>query len=65
MNKLRNMTLFMTIVESGSLTKAAEKLELSKSVLSQHLKQLESELSTTLLKRTTRKQSLTPAGERF
>ena len=65
MNKLRQMNLFMRIVEAGSITKAAEKLDLSKSVLSQHLKQLESELSTTLLKRTTRRQSLTPAGERF
>lgn len=65
MKKLRHMTLFMNIVDAGSITKAAEKLELSKSVLSQHLKQLEKELSTTLLKRTTRRQSLTPAGERF
>lgn len=59
------MNLFMHIVEAGSITKAADKLDLSKSVLSQHLKQLESELATTLLKRTTRRQSLTPAGERF
>lgn len=65
MKKLRSMMLFMTIVESGSMTKAAEKLNLSKSVLSQHLKQLEIELSTTLLKRTTRRQSLTSAGEQF
>ena len=65
MNKLRHMTLFMNIVDAGSITKAAEKLDLSKSVLSQHLKQLEDDLSTTLLKRTTRRQSLTPAGERF
>ncbi|MBQ4845232.1 LysR family transcriptional regulator [Pseudoalteromonas sp. MMG005] len=65
MNKLRHMNLFMRIVEAGSITKAAEKLGLSKSVLSQHLKQLEGELATTLLKRTTRRQSLTPSGERF
>ena len=65
MNKHRQMTLFMHIVECGSISKAAEKLELSKSVLSHALKQLESELNTTLLKRTTRKQSLTPQGEAF
>lgn len=65
MNKLKQMTLFMTIVETGSITKAAEKLELSKSVISQHLKQLEHELAIPLLKRTTRKQSLTVSGEHF
>lgn len=65
MDRFRQMTLFKTIVESGSITKAAERLDLSKSVLSQHLKQLESELKTILLKRTTRKQSLTQAGESF
>ncbi|OEF11839.1 LysR family transcriptional regulator [Aliivibrio logei] len=65
MNKLKQMTLFMTIVETGSITKAADKLELSKSVISQHLKQLENDLSVPLLKRTTRKQVLTTSGERF
>ncbi|WP_281629646.1 LysR family transcriptional regulator [Vibrio sp. St2] len=65
MNKHKQMMIFKAIVEAGSISKAADKLELSKSVLSTHLKQLESELATDLLKRTTRKQSLTPAGERF
>ncbi|TKB50126.1 LysR family transcriptional regulator [Ferrimonas aestuarii] len=65
MNKLRQMQLFMTIVEAGSITKAADRAELSKSVLSHHLKQLERQLEVTLLKRTTRRQSLTVAGERF
>ncbi|MGF1709874.1 LysR family transcriptional regulator [Vibrio kagoshimensis] len=65
MKKLRQMMVFMKVVESGSITKAAEKLELSKSVVSQHIKQLESDLDVTLLKRTTRKQSLTSEGERF
>jgi len=65
MSKLKQMTVFMYVVKLGSITKAAEKLEVSKSVVSQHLKQLESELAITLLKRTTRKQSLTTAGEHF
>lgn len=65
MSKLKQMTVFMYVVKLGSITKAAEKLEVSKSVVSQHLKQLETELAVTLLKRTTRKQSLTPAGEHF
>lgn len=65
MQKLKQMTLFMTVVESGSITKAADKLDLSKSVISQHIKQLEADLGLPLLKRTTRKQSLTASGERF
>ncbi|PQJ84167.1 LysR family transcriptional regulator [Aliivibrio sifiae] len=65
MQKLKQMTLFMTVVESGSITKAADKLDLSKSVISQHIKQLETDLGLPLLKRTTRKQSLTASGEHF
>ncbi|PKF79556.1 transcriptional regulator [Vibrio sp. vnigr-6D03] len=65
MDRFRQMTLFMNIVEEGSITNAANRLDLSKSVLSQHLKQLESDLKTTLLKRTTRKQVLTVAGQKF
>lgn len=65
MNKPRQMILFMHIVDCGSISKAADKLDVSKSVLSQSLKQLELELSTSLLKRTTRKQTLTAQGEQF
>lgn len=65
MNRFRQMSVFAQIVESGSITAAAEELLLSKSVLSQHLKSLETELGITLLKRTTRRQTLTPAGQEF
>ncbi|MDK1288689.1 LysR family transcriptional regulator [Pseudoalteromonas umbrosa] len=65
MNKLRHMSLFAQIVERGSITAAANALGLSKSVLSQHLKELEQSLGVMLLRRTTRKQSLTVAGQGF
>lgn len=65
MNRLRKMSVFAHIVESGSISGAAEVLNLSKSVISQHLKSLEFELGLTLLKRTTRRQVLTKDGERF
>lgn len=65
MNRLRQMSIFAHIVEQGSVSTAADKLELSKSVVSQHLKMLEQELGITLLKRTTRRQSLTEIGEQF
>ncbi len=65
MNQLRHMSVFAHIVETGSITAAAESLQLSKSVVSQHLKALELALGVTLLKRTTRRQSLTAAGKDF
>ncbi|MCL6270634.1 LysR substrate-binding domain-containing protein [Sansalvadorimonas sp. 2012CJ34-2] len=65
MNRLRYMSVFAHIVEAGSITAAADALDLSKSVISQHLKALEQELGLQLLKRTTRKQVLTPEGKTF
>ncbi|MGI2171445.1 LysR family transcriptional regulator [Shewanella sp. MF05960] len=65
MNKLRQMAIFAHIVDLGSITAAAESLQLSKSVISQHLKALEQDIGVTLLKRTTRRQILTSAGSSF
>jgi len=65
MNPLRQMSLFAKVVEAGSISAAADQLELSKSVVSQHLKNLETELGVMLLKRTTRRQQLTEVGQQF
>ena len=65
MNRLKQMMIFAHIVEAGSISAAGEQLNLSKSVISQNLKQLEQSLGVVLLKRTTRRLSLTDAGERF
>ncbi|HHF2853503.1 TPA: LysR family transcriptional regulator [Vibrio diabolicus] len=65
MNRLKQMSIFAHIVEEGSVSAAALKLDLSKSVVSQHLKILEQELGLTLIKRTTRRQALTATGEVF
>ncbi len=64
-NSLRSMVFFAAIVECGSITAAAESLDVSKSIVSLHLKQLETSTGTRLLVRTTRRQCLTPAGEEF
>ncbi|MGR5387615.1 LysR family transcriptional regulator [Vibrio crassostreae] len=64
-NELHRMQVFAQIVESGSITKAADRLEISKSVVSHHLQGLEQHLGVKLLTRTTRRQSLTDAGQRF
>ncbi|MCG9677273.1 MULTISPECIES: LysR family transcriptional regulator [Vibrio] len=62
---LHRMQVFAQIVESGSITKAADELDVSKSVLSHHLQSLEKHLGVKLLTRTTRRQSLTEAGQRY
>ncbi|WP_133406191.1 LysR family transcriptional regulator [Parashewanella tropica] len=65
MKQFRYMSVFAHVVDKGSISAAAEALDLSKSVISHQLKLLETELDVVLLKRTTRSQSLTPAGEAF
>ena len=59
------MSVFAHIVEAGSITRAAESLQLSKSVVSQHLKALEKDLGVLLIKRSTRKHILTSTGQDF
>lgn len=56
---------FVTIVERGSITQAADELSLAKSAVSQNLKRLEDQLGVKLATRTTRRFNLTPAGERY
>ncbi|WP_298958254.1 LysR substrate-binding domain-containing protein [uncultured Roseibium sp.] len=56
---------FVTIVETGSITRAADEMNLAKSAVSQNLKRLETELDVKLAVRTTRRLSLTPAGKRY
>lgn len=66
MNKyVRHMLVFSHVVEAGSVSAAAARLKLSKSVISQQLKALEQELGVSLLNRNTRSQVLTSAGQDF
>ena len=60
-----SLLCFKEIIDAGSITAAAEKLGMSKSSVSQYLKNLEQELGVTLIARTTRRQSLTPVGQRY
>jgi DNA-binding transcriptional LysR family regulator len=57
-----DLLLFARIVEYGSLSQAAERLQLPKSTVSRRLTQLESRLGERLLTRTTRKLVLTELG---
>ncbi|KAB7610210.1 LysR family transcriptional regulator [Amylibacter sp. SFDW26] len=55
---------FVTVVRCNSISGAALELKTTKSNISQKLADLEAFLDVTLIKRTTRHMSLTPAGER-
>jgi len=61
----RQLRYFVTIVDCGSLSKAAEKLHIAQPSLSQHVHNLEAELEVQLLNRTSRGVTATPAGERL
>lgn len=57
-----DLLLFARIVDSGSISKAAERLDLPKSTVSRRLSQLEAHLGERLLQRTTRTLVLTEFG---
>ncbi|MGC4076690.1 MAG: LysR family transcriptional regulator [Rubrivivax sp.] len=62
---LKRLAYFAAVVETGSFTAAAERLGITKAVVSQQVARLEREFRTTLLTRTTRKVSATEAGKLF
>ncbi len=65
MLKLDSLTAFIAVAETGSITEAARRLALSKSVISERLAELERMLGVRLVQRTTRRQSLTEDGKVF
>ncbi len=62
MDRFDAMQAFVRVVETGSFTKAAETLHLSKTTVTQLVQNLEARLRVRLLNRTTRKVSVTPDG---
>ncbi|GAB7524520.1 LysR family transcriptional regulator [Paraburkholderia sp. 2C] len=70
MSSLRNLTfdhllVYIAVIETGSLTRAARRLSVGKSVVSKNLQRLELELGASLIVRTTRRISVTEAGASF
>lgn len=57
------MRVFVTVVDLGSQSAAADQLDLSRPVVSRYLAELEAWVGARLMHRTTRKLSLTTAGE--
>lgn len=65
MNNLTGMMIFAQVVSSGSFSRAAEEMGMSKSSVSKKVSYLEDRLGVRLLNRTTRKLSLTEIGQVF
>ncbi|GAA0433030.1 transcriptional regulator BsdA [Lentibacillus halophilus] len=59
---LKQLSYFKTIVDAGSISKAAKTLYMAQPPLSQNLKRLETELDATLIHRTNQQWELTEAG---
>jgi len=65
MEAFGTIPVFVAVVENGGFSAAARSLGVSKSAVSKRINQLEAHLGVRLLHRTTRKLSLTEAGERY
>ncbi|WP_374992431.1 LysR family transcriptional regulator [Paraburkholderia sp. SARCC-3016] len=70
MSSLRNLTfehllVYVAVIETGSLTRAARRMSVCKSVVSKSIQRLELELGVSLIVRTTRCIGVTEAGALF
>ncbi|AZN67757.1 LysR family transcriptional regulator [Acinetobacter haemolyticus] len=65
MDKLNAMSVFLHVVEQRSFTKAAQLLNLPRSTITDAIKQLEAQLNTRLLFRTTRQVNPTDEGNLY
>lgn len=65
MDRFEDMRAFVAVVESGSFTAAADRLDLAKSAVSRRVGALEERLGVQLFRRTTRRVNLTDTGRSF
>ena len=65
MARLEDMENFMRVVETGSISGAAERLGIAKSAVSRRLSDLEARLGVQLFRRTTRRLDITDSGRGF
>jgi DNA-binding transcriptional LysR family regulator len=65
MVELRHLRYFVAVAEDLNFSRAAERLHMAQPPLSHAIRQLERDLGTELLVRTTREVRLTEAGQRF
>lgn len=65
MDRLAGMESFIAVVETGSFSAAARRLELSRAVVGKRVAALEKAMAAQLLNRTTRRVSITGPGAEF
>lgn len=65
MDRFETMRAFVTVAQTGSFTRAAERLDWSPQLVSKYVGGLERHLGVRLLNRTTRRVALTEAGHRY
>ena len=65
MRRFDELQAFVAVVEAGSFTAAADRLDTAKSALSRRVSALEDRLGVQLLRRTTRRLNLTDTGRSF
>ena len=65
MSKLRQMEVFVAVVEAGSFADAAVRVGMSAVMVGRHIQSLETALNSKLIQRTTRRQSVTGEGRLF
>ena len=65
MDRLTSLTAFVRVVDSGGFSAAARHLDMSTTMVSNHVQSLEDRLGARLLNRTTRKVSLTEVGKAY
>ena len=61
----KQLESFVAVVDEGSFSNAADRLQLSQSMVTIHIRNLETELGTRLLNRTTRSMELSADGQTF
>jgi len=65
MDRLTSLTAFVRVVDSGGFSAAGRRLNMSTTMVSNHIQALEDRLGARLLNRTTRKVSLTEVGKAY
>src|SRR6476659_4745407 len=65
MDRLTSLTAFVRVADSGGFSAAGRRLNMSTTMVSNHIQALEDRLGARLLNRTTRKVSLTEVGKAY
>src|ERR1700759_3483261 len=65
MDRLTSLTAFVRVVDAGGFSAAGRKLNMSTTMVSNHVQVLEDRLGARLLNRTTRKVSMTEIGKAY